>query len=79
MFIKEVCDGNKKHAKERMKLHYSNKKMVSGSSDSVHNDYESDSEESLLDEIYDLENEIQIQSESLQIARKNLSVKEKNM
>ena len=24
MFIKEVCDGNKKHAKERMKLHFSN-------------------------------------------------------
>ena len=53
--------------------------MFTGGSDCVHNDYESDSEESLLDEIYDLEKEIQIQSESLQIARKNLSVKEKNM
>ena len=73
-FTNDICDGNRRRAHNRIETFVATKKRETLDDDSTDEDlYDApDSQESMLEEIYNLEKEIETQSQSLSNRRKSL-------
>ena len=79
-FRADACDGDKKKARIRLEKYYDTQNKGDEESVSEEDLYDApDSQESILEEIYNLDQEIVAQEHSLKVARKSLTQKEKAM
>ena len=80
-FTSDICDGDRKRARNRIDNFVATKKRELLGGDSTDEDlYDApDSQESILEELYNLEKEIETQSRSLSNCRKTLIEKEKQI